>query len=237
MLALLLAVPLVFGGCSPNRSRVSEYSFEGNPRADYTVFVGEAGELVPYLVLTSDYNGSGKTLLLRAHVMDEPRAYNPNVQGNSYYSGSDIDEWLSGEYLSLVSGVDIAEVPIKISTKDSLNRCGLEVETIQRGAFLLSWLEVGGPEGITIAPDGSELAYFARNGAIATRSDGVEEPYALRSAVTCYNTMYSVVKSDGKFGGAGLEYKPMIRPAFCVESDSEVKIVEDRDLGKVPVLS
>lgn len=237
VLSLLLAIPLVFGGCLPSRSRVSDYAFDGNPFADCTVFVEEAGALVPYLVLTADYNGSGKTLLLREHVMDEPRTYNPNQQGNSYYGGSEIDEWLSGEYLSLLSGVDAAEVPIEISTRDSLNRCGLDVETIHRKAFLLSWLEVGGPEGVTIAPDGKELAYFVWNRAIATRSDGTGEPYALRSAVTCYNTMYSVAKADGKFGGAGLEYKLMVRPAFYVESDAKVELVRDGELGAVPVLS
>ena len=237
VLVMVAASFLTFGGCSLDRTLVSEYSFDGNPLADCTVYVEEAGELVPYLVLTADYNGSGKTLLLRKHVMDEPRTYNPNVQGNSYYAGSEIDEWLSGAYLLLVGNVDAVEVPIEISTKDSLNHCGLDIETIHRKAFLLSWLEVGGPEGVTIAPDGRELAYFVWNKALGTRADGTEEPYALRSPITCANTAYSVVGSNGKFGGAGLEYKLMVRPAFCVESDAEVARAEAGERGRGPVLS
>ena len=235
-LAVLFAALLLVSGCQPETMRIGSMAFNLVPFTSSTVYVSESGVLTPYIVLTNNYNRSGKTLLLRKYVMDELRYYNENFQGNSYYANSQIGEWLSGEYLSGLEGIEAAEVPIKISRKDALNHCGLEVETIHRKAFILSWLEVGGPEGVTIATDGEWLLYFMVHPARATAEKGTDSSYMLRSAVTCYNTMYSVAGGNGQFGGVGLNLRSGVRPAFCIESSTKVEFVEHAELGRVPVL-
>ena len=55
---------------------VSDLAYDKNKKGDHLVYIREGHELVPFLVLTSDYNG--ETLLLRKEVLKM------NMQINSY---------------------------------------------------------------------------------------------------------------------------------------------------------
>ena len=77
---------------------------------DYRIFIEENGELIPYLVLATNYGGN--VLLLREHVMDESRPFNPSPRGGgwgwsdfgAYYPTSDIDNFLNTEFMDTLGG-------------------------------------------------------------------------------------------------------------------------------------
>ena len=73
---------------------VSDLAYDKNKKGDHLVYIREGHELVPFLVLTSDYNG--ETLLLRKEVLKM------NMQINSYeayYENSFMDDYLNHEYI------------------------------------------------------------------------------------------------------------------------------------------
>ncbi|HBT95903.1 MAG TPA: hypothetical protein DEB24_07425 [Coriobacteriia bacterium] len=124
---------------------MSELAYDANPSLGYTVYLEEAGALIPYLVLTDDYNDSGNTLLLRKHTMDEVRRYHPIEAGaTSYYNGCEIDTWLSTEFVSMLSGLNIETSSINITVENTYGASPHrgETEYIDREVFLLSRGEV-----------------------------------------------------------------------------------------------
>ena len=44
---------------------------EGKNEADYTIMIEENGDMIPYYVLTDNYNGSRSCLLLRKNLLQE----------------------------------------------------------------------------------------------------------------------------------------------------------------------
>lgn len=61
---------------------------------EFTLFVPEDDVLVPYLVLTNDYNHTGNCLLLRKCILEERSPFNLNVSYSAYYENSKIDQML-----------------------------------------------------------------------------------------------------------------------------------------------
>ena len=99
---------------------VSDLAYDKNKKGDHLVYIREGHELVPFLVLTSDYNG--ETLLLRKEVLKM------NMQINSYeayYENSFMDDYLNYEYIrQLPDELPFLESEIKITDKKIIGSFG-----------------------------------------------------------------------------------------------------------------
>jgi len=213
---------------------MGQLAYDENPKLGYTVYIEESGTLTPYLVLTNDYNDSGNTLLLRTYIMDEMHRYNSMFRGAAYYNGCELDVWLNDEFLDTIGGVDIVDSTINISAKEALGHCGDETEDITRKAFLLSWGEVGARANSTIPDSGERLDYFSDpKRRIACLANGNLCAWDLRSVATCNDSRNAGVSMTGSVGGGGVDHENGTRPAFCVDSGTEVVLLEDAELGEI----
>ena len=144
---------------------ISQLAYDEDEALGYTVYIKEAGVPTPFLVLTGNYSDSGNTLLLRKDVMEKLRRFNlikhPMKVPYTYYPDSEIDKWLSEEYIKTLSGVEIVPSSIIVSAVKALGPAGTETEVIVRDAFLLSEGELGGQGGAASPLCGTPLAYFS----------------------------------------------------------------------------
>ncbi|MDQ2085345.1 DUF6273 domain-containing protein [Herbivorax sp. ANBcel31] len=207
---------------------------------DYTVYIEENDEFVPYLVLTSDYNGN--TMLLRKYVLEEERPYNEDSQ-KVFYENSLVDKFLNDEYIKTLSDFiqdNIVNTKVLV-TRTFINNIGnvdVEAYPIERKIFLISYTELG-LERISVAKEGKSLEYFEHKKSYSAYAyEGREEriwylrtPYLSSSGDAVW-----VVGIDGTLGGKGiLEFggegglaKSSVRPAFCV--NNSLLIVESKEV-------
>ena len=137
---------------------VSDLAYDKNKKGDHLVYIREGHELVPFLVLTSDYNG--ETLLLRKEVLKM------NMQINSYeayYENSFMDDYLNHEYIrQLPDGMPVLESEIKITDEKSLGVSGTGTKSIKRKIFLLAYSEVMEDQNIDEGSEGTFLRFFEK---------------------------------------------------------------------------
>lgn len=116
------------------------------------LMLNENGRPVPFYVCKHDYesglNGAGRTLVVRRDCYDK-RAFN---QSNNTYSGSQMDTWLTGTYLNLLS----SDVKKAVSTTKFkiANGTNSSISTLERSVFILSCVELGRRSGFN---DGEAL--------------------------------------------------------------------------------
>jgi hypothetical protein len=200
---------------------------------DYTVYIEENDEFVPYLVLTSDYNGN--TMLLRKYVLEEERPYNEDSQ-EVFYENSLVDKFLNDEYIKTLSDYvqdNIVNTQVLV-TRTFINDIGnlnVEAYPIERKVFLLSYTELG-LERPLVAKEGKSLEYFEdKKSYSAYAYEGGEEriwylrtPYLGQSLEGAW-----VIGIDGTLSGKGiLEIgeglaKSSVRPALCVDNSLLIK--------------
>ena len=116
-------------GFDKNNATISDISYDNN-KDEYEVYVKENGKYVPFLVLQSNYQ-DGKTLLLRKECLPEVRRFNDY---SSYYEDSEIDQFLSNEYITYLDEIrdKVESVDITIAAKEALNIAGTETKLINR---------------------------------------------------------------------------------------------------------
>src|SRR5690554_5530521 len=200
---------------------------------DYTVYIEENDEFVPYLVLTSDYNGN--TMLLRKYVLEEERPYNEDSQ-EVFYENSLVDKFLNNEYIKTLSdyvqdNIVNTQVLVTSTYTSEIGNRELETYKIERKAFLISYTELG-LERIRVAKEGKSLEYFENKKSYSAYAyEGGEEriwylrtPYFGNSGDAVW-----VVGIDGTLAGKGiLEFgeelaKSSVRPALCVDNSLLIK--------------
>ncbi len=204
---------------------------------DYTVYIEENDEFVPYLVLTSDYNGN--TMLLRKYVLEEERPYNEDSQ-EVFYENSLVDKFLNNEYIKTLSdyvqdNIVNTQVLVTSTYTSEIGNRELETYKIERKAFLISYTELG-LERIRVAKEGKSLEYFENKKSYSAYAyEGGEEriwylrtPYFGNSGDAVW-----VVGIDGTLAGKGiLEFgeglaKSSVRPALCVDNSLLIKESEE----------
>ncbi|MCM1186214.1 MAG: DUF6273 domain-containing protein [Lachnoclostridium sp.] len=213
---------------------------------DYTVYIKENEEYVPYLVLTADYDG--KVLLLREHLLPEEMQYKPSrypspegsaLSGgwpcdeyDSCYEKSSIDEYLNTDFLKRFS-TDM-QASIMDTTIEVTDKASLQMETwaevthmIKRKVFLLSTVELGIVDnvGFTAAKEGKPLQYFKNklySVKIARKVNGEAWPYWTRTP-HLWETYQVTVIGVGGLGSATPDGRIGVRPVFCMEKDTAVK--------------
>ena len=190
LLALLLPAAL-----AANR----EASALGRCRAE-RVYLREGGVDVPFLLLTER---DDSVLLLREHVIG-PLPFSHPDSPSCYYAHSAVDDYLTGEYLSLFDDRVRALMlitPVTITAQASIGVCGEETETIDRRAYLLSWTETTGRYDSTSPQEGQYIGQF-RDGELLRATDdvGADAAWWLRTPDTWYWYSVLCVNEDGGIG-------------------------------------
>jgi hypothetical protein len=219
---------------------LQDLAYNRTKNSSYRIGIEEDGKLVPYLVLTDDYNGD--CLLLREYLLDEPRKYNIAKKFSGYYEDSEIDKYLNEEFINRFTSEfrnSIINSIIVITDINSLGGQGKNTISINRKVFLPSFTEMNINMGSrTNLKEGEPLEYFAKeSNRIAYYENGQAGSWWLRTASSGYRDVVCGVSVEGALGIGGIngtegEYLNGIRPAFCLKR--ETKIIKEN--GELYVL-
>lgn len=128
----------------------------------------ENGYLKEYIVVQHDYptGGNGLTLLIRKYLHTRSKSDIPNNNVWIDYANGPIDTWLNNTFISMLDPEVQASIPqISIEYAKLVNNGRqLEVGTIARKAFLLSYFELYGTVPAGFVREGIKLDYFAKEG-------------------------------------------------------------------------
>lgn len=193
------------------------------PGTEFALY--EDGIRVPFIKLSGEYEGTGRTLVVRKNIykMDTLTEYGSPTT----YMNSKTDLWLNDEADGYIAKFDdatkaaLAEVSIKVHVGDAVT----SVATLQRKAFLLSAAEYGFNDATTFYPEGTPVVYFNTSARRVAQFNGAAANHWMRTR------QRSVVRSNGYIVAAGY-YETSdpsggvygIRPAFTLPSDFEIDL-------------
>lgn len=180
------------------------------------VGIYENGILVPYIKVTGDYGGTGRSAVMRKNIykMDY---LTTSDQKNNYINGL-CDVWLNTEFFALldsltqdaVEAVTIEYYKVNDSTK----------YTADRKVFLASNIELGGASPNI---EGTHLPYFNSDARRIARYNGSPARYWGRSAVPNDSNATTCVQTSGYISNANpYSYRYGVRPMFTLPHDFEV---------------
>lgn len=234
--SLLVVLCMLFvWGCksikdSNGPETLGELAYDENKQYGYTVYLKENSEYVPYLVLTSDYNG--QVLLLREELLDEKHVFHEESYGCvSYYKDSTIDRFLNEEYISLLEPKiqsAIIDSEIVITAQKSIGRAGEAIETIDRKVFLLSYAELGFTLFGAIIKEGESLEYFRNPENRVAYKREVPTCWWLRTPEVCWFNVACGINEEVGCGTSPVINKHGVRPAFCLSN--ALLIEQSRDV-------
>lgn len=240
---VIIAIFCFVPGCtrSPDRSDNDLTLIDivyNNDNDDFTLYIKENDVYVPYIAISDDYGGG--VLLVRKYLLDAYICFNEQKSHGSvggYYPDSRVDQYLTDVFLSQFSTAmqdAILQTPVEVSTVRAVMSGGAvrETETISRKVFLLSATEMNIKSGMA-GQEGKALSYFkgSKNYVVCTE-DGVEDAYWLRSAYLWDDIQAWAIGADGKYGGCAVSLSYSLRPAFCLDKDTQIKTNPDVDPGK-----
>lgn len=204
----------------------------------HSIYIQEDESYEPYLVIDGDYDGG--VLLLRKYLLDEGIQYSEEMSHQTfggYYPISIIDAYLNTTFLSkfLQSLQDkILDTTISVANKETVGSGGWidETENINRKIFILSATELN-IMGSMKATEGKPLAYYKkRDDLTAQLKSGANDAYWLRTAYLWDDIQAWAIGANGDIGGISVSYTLSLRPAFCLDGNTEVvetdEIVEGR---------
>lgn len=241
---VLLSIMLMIGGCGKKENLIIEKIAYDESKDNPIVYINENDEYVPYLVITSDYNGN--TLLLRKYVLSELKPYEEHgelwarYEYGSYYEESSIDEFLNTEFWDSLSERTkelIVDSTIEVTDMESYDEWNYKTHEISRRIFLLSSVELGveGLDGYTTTKEGTPLKYFKDkdfNVKMACFQDGVACPYWTRTP-ELWETCTVVMIGNEVVGSSTADISGGVRPAFCISKQTAVKESSDIIEGEI----
>lgn len=193
------------------------------PGTEFALY--EDGIRVPFIKLSGEYEGTGRTLVVRKHSykMDTLTEYGSPPT----YMNSKTDLWLNDEVNGYIAKFDdvtkaaLTEVPIKVHVGDAVT----SVATLQRKAFLLSAADYGFNDATTFFQESTPVAYFNTSARRVAQFNGAAANHWIRTRER------SVTRSNGYIVAAGY-YETTdpssgvfgIRPAFTLPSDFEIDL-------------
>lgn len=205
---LIFAIAVIMGGCGvinkgsesksdikrKNPTVIGDLAYDEENPWGYRIYIEEDGKYVPFIVLTSNYNGN--CLLLREFLLDDLYSYNSSGEYGSYYNGSNIDKFLNENYYLEISESTrrlIAESEIEITSKSAIDTHNDKIEIIKRYIFILSANEVNGA-----LVGGNTIMGISYNGSIGMGGintiAGISEN-AVRPAF-CISTDIPIIQSE-----------------------------------------
>ena len=219
-LALILLVPAA--GCS-NGEHPFEITEAGQLADDSLtpderiLYLPEVDCLIPYYILSADYNDS--TLLLRRDILDVDYPF--SREDNGYYAESPIDSFLNSDFLNLFSepllGI-IQDTPIDICCKFPDTD---HTEQITRKIFLLSASEVNIHMNI-VQDEGKPVDFFKNPENHLAFRDEQPAGWWLRSTYIMDRGLAWHIQPDGTVHGSAVQFPSGVRPALCIPSSSPV---------------
>ncbi len=229
---ILLFLILMFSACGGELT-IEKLAYDES-KNNSIVYLCENNEYVPYLVITSNYDGS--TLLLRQYVLPELMPYEEHGElwarneYGSYYEESSIDEFLNTEFwdsLSEKTKEIIVDSTIEVTDIESYDEWNYKTHEIERKIFLLSSVELGveGLDGYTTTKEGAPLKYFKNTDYEAKKAcfqDGEVCPYWTRTP-ELWETCTVIMIGNSMMGSCTADISSGIRPAFCVSNQTVVK--------------
>lgn len=208
---------------SHSLSTISDIAYK---KEENCVYILENNCFVPFIVVTSNYNGK-YTLLLRKNVLPQSMSISDY---NSYYENSSIDKYLNSDYIDSIDdsiSLLIQDVSVSIARKDTLGSSGIETSEIIRKVFLLSCTELGIDDSVNMGKEGRALPYFETvNNRIAYSNDKATT-WWLRSANTYYDSCTYYIGNNGVIGSTNAFTENGVRPAFCVDNNAAICIKND----------
>ena len=217
-------------------TNISQLAYDVDPYWGYTVFVLEDGVHVPYLVLTDNYNGTGYTLLLRKHLIEDRIRWNgipanQRIGPPALFQESEMDEFLNKDFLErLAEPIQelVVNTPILVTSPCGWVTGGHTLY-IHRKVFLLARSEIYGRLSRVVFIEGELLAYFSSaERRIAYREDGIAASWWTRTPMVGQErTIVTVITHSGWGGGGPLMFTTGegifgIRPAFCLPGDTPI---------------
>lgn len=214
---------------------ISDISYDYNKSWGYHIYIEENGDYVPFIVLSSNYNGY--CLLLREYLLDDLIEYNSPGEYGSYYKNSNIDEYLNDVYyLKFSENIRnlILNSQIEITTKNAIDTHNNETEIISRKVFLLSANEVNATLGSICIKEGNILSYFKNiKNRVALHENRESDSWMLRTPALSGGNNLIGIGNDGSVGIGSINgmdgvNEGSVRPAFCIPA--ETRIIEKNNI-------
>lgn len=179
----------------------------------------ENGILVPFIKVSSDYNGIGRCVVMRKHLYKKAIL----TGTNNSYANSVTDVWLNGEYLSLLdsnvqSAIEAVNVPCAVGNNDNT------VVEISRKVFLASLAEYG-ITNQSYAKEGTQFPVFKSEATRIALYNGATMYHWTRTphGIQIYESAY--IRGDGTYGSdSTLSFEAGIRPVFTLPYDFEINV-------------
>jgi hypothetical protein len=213
-------------------SKLSDAVYDPKIGENCVVYIKEIDEYVPYYILTSNYNNSNCSLLLRKHLLDEKISFNSEDMPAALYADSVLDKFLEEEFVKVFADDfrdKMQSVDIDTIKHDQLGKANPETTLIKRTVFALSYTELGFSKSSTEAVEGKALSFFENaDSRIACLENGIAESWWTRTAHNWGGDQAIAVGHNGIIGNGATITPNSVRPAFCLPSDT--KIVERQDI-------
>lgn len=176
----------------------------------------ENGILTPYIKLKSNYEGTGRPLVIRRNVTHTDKLYATDYTD---YGTTATDAWLNSDFLArfdaAVQGA-ISAVPIDVADEDKT------IVQISRRAFILSLNEYGISMSY-VTKLGDPIAVFSGTDKRVALYNGVPVAHHTRSCDTYFDTT-CIITAAGASERLGSDVVAGIRPAFTLPADFEVVV-------------
>ena len=205
----------VFGSAMPMAG-----TFLGDLAEGTLITINEDGAPVQFNVACQNYeselNGAGRVLVLRKDIYNTQPWDSDN---SNAWTSSSLRSWLNGTYKRKFS----SNVQSLMSTTQYYFTSGYTtwvVKTRSDAIFLVSYIEIGLPVGISFNTEGTK---FPVADSIRISSlDGVATSYWTRSAeIDSYNAV-GIVSSTGTPSGYFVKYSYGVRPCFSLPATAMV---------------
>ncbi len=177
----------------------------------------ENGIFTPYIKLKSNYEGTGRTLVMRRNVTHQEQLYPTN--GYTDYGTTATDSWLNNDFLVRFDATTqgaISAVPIDVASEDDT------IVQISRRVFILSLNEYGMSMSF-VTKLGDPVAVFSTPDRRVSLYNGVPVALHTRSCGTSFDTTCIVTAAGGQERLAE-DVVAGIRPAFTLPADFKVVV-------------
>ena len=227
---MLLLILLLLPSCK-NNGKMTVSDLKTNKSIFDPVYILEGNEYVPYIVVSNNY--CGNTLLLRKDVLESNKRFNSY---SSLYEGSEIDNYLNGEFLNNLVDYSaiIKKTAIDVTKDSSIGYSGQETYSIERKVFLLSYDEVCSDKNPNAAKEGTHLKFFQKDENRIALKSGQAHNWWLRTPDTYYMSCPYCVSSNGKIDAPNAFDLCGIRPAFCIPGNTPI-VKSNNVVGKKSV--
>lgn len=179
--------------------------------------------LVPYIKVTGDYSGTGRSAVIRKHIY-KMAFLSTSTQGTKYVNSS-TDSWLNNEFLGLLEtrvrdAIEAVEITCTVGGGSNA------FQTVQRKVFLPSVTECAIADS-DYGEEGGPFPYFNSDERRMALFNGELEYYWTRSPNRAYSGYMGAIDVQG-YTAMGTPAKTQwgIRPVFTLPYNFEVTMSE-----------